>query len=252
MRASMVNASVANQKYLVSTLVLTMEMIKISLIAALIVATEAKFSIKEAAKLLYKEILCRPLDALPLAVPSFLYVVQDNLIVFALSCVDATTYQVTYQARILTTALFARILLNQVLPIKRWLSLLLLMSGVILTQVNFNGEMGDLSWRAQREDATYLLGLLAIGCATMTSGFAGVYNEKVIKNGQQPLLLIRSFQLSLFCVFFAFMGVVIKDGVVVLRQGYFHGYTPFVWLIATMQVSKSLSISLYSSIIPTE
>jgi hypothetical protein len=48
------------------------------------------------------------------------------------------------------------------------------------------------------------------------------------------------------------MGVVIKDGAVVLRQGYFHGYTPFVWLIATMQVSKSLSISLYSSIIPTE
>jgi UDP-sugar transporter A1/2/3 len=33
------------------------------------------------------------------------------------------------------------------------------------------------------------------------------------------------------------MGVVIKDGAVVLRQGYFHGYTPFVLLIATMQVS---------------
>ncbi len=96
MRASMVNASVANQKYLVSTLVLTMEMIKISLIAALIVATEAKFSVREAAKLLYKEIVCRPLDALPLAVPSFLYVVQDNLIVFALSCVDGTTYQVNF------------------------------------------------------------------------------------------------------------------------------------------------------------
>ena len=46
------------------------------------------------------------------------------------------------------------------------------------------------------------------------------------------------------------MGVVIKDGVVILRQGYFHGYTPFVWLIATMQVSKLLSISLHSSIIP--
>jgi UDP-sugar transporter A1/2/3 len=91
MWASMVNAS-ANQKYLVSTLVLTMEMIKVSLIATLIVATEANFSVREAAKLLYKEILCRALDALPLAVPSFLYVVQAKLIVSALSCVDATTY----------------------------------------------------------------------------------------------------------------------------------------------------------------
>jgi UDP-sugar transporter A1/2/3 len=115
----------------------------------------------------------------------------------------------------LTTALFARILLNQVLPIKRWLALLLLTLGVILTQVtvinaivlkgyhalrvtqvNFNGQMGDLSWRVQREDATYLFGLLAIGFASVSSGFAGVYNEKIIKNGQQPLLLIRSFQLS--------------------------------------------------------
>jgi hypothetical protein len=43
-----------------------------------------------------------------------------------------------------------------------------------VTQVNFNGQMGDLSWRAQEEDdATYLLlGLLAIGCA-------GVYIEKI-------------------------------------------------------------------------
>jgi hypothetical protein len=47
-------------------------------------------------------------------------------------------------------------------------------------------------------------------------------------------LLFRSS--GLFCVFFALMGVVIKDGAVVIRQGYFHGYTPFVWLIAAMQV----------------
>jgi UDP-sugar transporter A1/2/3 len=99
MRASMINASAANHKYLVSTLVLTMETIKITLITALIVVTESNFSVIEAAKLLHKEIVCRPLEALPLAVPSFLYVVQDNLIVFALSCVDATTYQVSlYQS----------------------------------------------------------------------------------------------------------------------------------------------------------
>jgi UDP-sugar transporter A1/2/3 len=50
-------------------------------------------------------------------------------------CFTCMNDQVTYQARILTTALFARILLNQVIPVQRWLSLLLLMSGVILTQV---------------------------------------------------------------------------------------------------------------------
>jgi UDP-sugar transporter A1/2/3 len=91
--------SSSSQKYLVSTLVLTMEMIKVSLITALIVVTEGNFSVKEAVKLLHKEIVCRPLEALPLAVPSFLYVVQDNLIIYALSCVDATTYQVIISIR---------------------------------------------------------------------------------------------------------------------------------------------------------
>jgi UDP-sugar transporter A1/2/3 len=98
LRSSMINnassSSDENNKYLVSTWVLTMEMIKVSLITALIVVTQTNFSLRETAVLLDKEILCRPLDALPLAVPSFLYVVQDNLIVYALSCVDATTYQV--------------------------------------------------------------------------------------------------------------------------------------------------------------
>ena len=98
LRSSMINASSSseNKKYLVSTWVLTMEMIKVSLITALIVVTQTNFSLRETAVLVNKEILCRPLDALPLAVPSFLYVVQDNLIVYALSCVDATTYQVNH------------------------------------------------------------------------------------------------------------------------------------------------------------
>jgi UDP-sugar transporter A1/2/3 len=94
LRSSMINASSAENKYLVSTWVLTMELIKVFLIMALIVVTQTNFSLKETTVLVNSEILCRPLDALPLAVPSFLYVVQDNLIVYALSCVDATTYQV--------------------------------------------------------------------------------------------------------------------------------------------------------------
>lgn len=101
MRASMINASATNEKYLVSTLILTMELIKVSLITILIVITQTNFSIRETAVLLHQEILCRPLDTLPLAVPSFLYVVQDNLIVYALSCVDATTYQVNNNRQIM-------------------------------------------------------------------------------------------------------------------------------------------------------
>lgn len=63
-------------------------------------------------------------------------------------------------------------------------------------QLNFDQENGDFSFRSEREGTVYVFGLVAIGCATLTSGFAGVYNEKLIKNGQQSSLLIRSIQLS--------------------------------------------------------
>ena len=36
------------------------------------------------------------------------------------------------------------------------------------------------------------------------------------------------------------MGVVLKDGALVMSQGFFHGYTPFVWLIAAMQVTLTI------------
>ncbi|XP_046439034.1 UDP-N-acetylglucosamine transporter-like isoform X2 [Daphnia pulex] len=243
LRVSMINASASKNEYVVSTLVLTMELIKLSIVLTLLMTVKLKFSVRKTFHLLYNEILCRPIDTFPLAVPSFLYVLQDNLIIYALSCVDAATYQVTYQTRILTTALFARILLNQILPIKKWLSLILLMLGVILTQLNFNEESGDISFRSEKEGSVYFLGILAICCATLTSGFAGVYNEKLIKNGKQPSLLIRSIQLSLFSVFFAFWGVLLKDGDLVSTQGYFYGYSPFVWLIATMQALGGIIVA---------
>lgn len=49
-------------------------------------------------------------------------------------------------------------------------------------------------------ESTYLYGIAAVLSAAMISSFAGVYNEKVLKNGQQPLLFIRSIQLSI-CYF---------------------------------------------------
>lgn len=71
-------------------------------------------------------------------------------------------------------------------------------------KVNFHQEKGIWSLRSENEDATHLFGLLAIGFASLSSGFAGVYNEKIIKNGMQPLLLIRSLQLSKFIFCFIF------------------------------------------------
>jgi Nucleotide-sugar transporter len=50
------------------------------------------------------EIWSQPGEILKLAVPSLLYTVQNNLLYYALSHLDAATFQVGYQVKILTTA----------------------------------------------------------------------------------------------------------------------------------------------------
>ena len=83
------------------------------------------------------EIIQKPGETLKLLVPSGLYTLQNNLLFVALSNLDAATYQVTYQLKILTTALFSVLMLGKKLDSMKWVSLLILMAGVSLVQVNF-------------------------------------------------------------------------------------------------------------------
>jgi len=64
-------------------------------------------------KSLNDEIITVPIELVKLAVPSFLYTLQNNLLYVALSNLDPATFQVGYQLKILTTAVFSVIMLNK-------------------------------------------------------------------------------------------------------------------------------------------
>jgi UDP-sugar transporter A1/2/3 len=84
------------------------------------------------------DIIQKPGETLKLLIPSGLYTLQNNLLFIALSNLDAATYQVTYQLKILTTALFSVLMLGKKLDSIKWISLVILMLGVSLVQVIFN------------------------------------------------------------------------------------------------------------------
>ena len=73
-------------------------------------------------------------DSWKLAIPAALYTIQHSLQYVAISHLDAATLQVTYQFKILPTAIFSILILKRSLTARKWAALALLIFGVALIQ----------------------------------------------------------------------------------------------------------------------
>lgn len=81
--------------YASSTAVVMMEVVKfISCYGVILVENK---SLKGFFRQVYYEVLMSPMELVKCSVPSLVYTVQNNLLYFALTHLDAATYQVCYQ-----------------------------------------------------------------------------------------------------------------------------------------------------------
>jgi hypothetical protein len=94
--------------YLASTAVFVMEVMKFVICCVVIAYQSGGNLIGE----FQDHVFGAPMEIAKLCVPSLLYTVQNNLLYLALTNLDAATYQVCYQLKILTTAIFSAILLH--------------------------------------------------------------------------------------------------------------------------------------------
>ncbi|KXX76076.1 UDP-galactose transporter [Madurella mycetomatis] len=74
-------------------------------------------------------------DSWKLAIPAVLYTLENTLQYVALSNLDAVHFQVLYQLKIITTAVFMVALLGRTLGIRRWMSLVALTIGVSIVSL---------------------------------------------------------------------------------------------------------------------
>jgi len=162
------------------------------------------------------------------SVPSLLYTLQNNLLFIGLSNLSAGLYQVTYQFKILTTAALSFVVLGTRLSAEKWFALFLLTVGVML--VNVSG----MHKASSTDEGNTLVGLAAVIVACFTSGFAGVYTEKILKSSSASLW-IRNMQLALFGMMFAFVIAIKNDGQRIRSDGFTQGYTSLVWTVVVCQ-----------------
>ena len=168
-------------------------------------------------------------DSWKLAIPASLYVLQNSLQYIAISNLDSATFQVTYQFKILPTAIFSVLLLKRTLCPRQWLALALLMVGVAIVQIpaadpalapfqvsrsrfyfprsldNWRRVLGSAAAPLHKRSATYegiqedeglidpqinaVLGLAAAISGCTVSAGASVYFEKILKDSNTPVSL---------------------------------------------------------------
>lgn len=177
-------------------------------------------------------------ELLKVSVPSLLYTLQNNLLFVALSNLSGAVYQVTYQLKILTTAVLSVLILGKTLGATKWAALLTLTGGVSLIQF----PRGNSSSGAQPAEGNSFVGLTAVMSACVTSGLAGVYLEKILKQTDASIWL-RNIQLAMFGTVCAFVGALVADGAKIQQGGFMQGYSPLVWAVIWLQAAGGLVVA---------
>ncbi|KAG1875178.1 nucleotide-sugar transporter [Suillus tomentosus] len=181
-------------------------------------------------------------DCWKLSIPAILYVIQNNLQYVAATNLEAATFQVSYQMKILSTAAFSVILLRKQLSASQWLALLFLAIGVgvvqIQTGVSDTSKASSLLFHETSMNA--LKGFLAVFAACFTSGLAGVYFEMVLKNSQSDLW-IRNVQLSAFSLLPALIPIILsRPSETGFLSSLFENFGAWAWATVAIQVLGGL------------
>lgn len=140
--------------------------------------------------------------------------------------------------KILTTAVFAVLILRKQLRGTQWVALVLLTLGVALVQLSAT-DKGSTSDAGQNR----VLGCTAAIAACCCSGFAGIYFEKILK-GSDVSVWVRNVQLSFLSIPLGVMTSLVNDYSNVTEKGFFHGYDAYVWYLVVLNAVGGLLVAL--------
>ncbi|CCW61224.1 unnamed protein product [Phytomonas sp. EM1] len=172
---------------------------------------------------LYSIVITR--DTLKLLVPAILFTGQNLLIFVGLRHLDPVSFQIWSQVKLLSAALFSVWMLDRHLSWMQWGSLALLTAGILLTQVRGTGspstsvgvskvDYAPRAWEDTLSDKSIMYGtLLGIGSCLISgisSSYAGVYFEKVVKT-TKATLAVRNLQLSIFAIPLAILSILVLE-----------------------------------------
>ena len=175
-----------------------------------------------------------------LAIPSILYLVQNNMLFEAVHNLPTSVYVVCSQGKIITSAFFSVTILGTTISGRQYLALFFLICGMILVQLP-----SEARGNQEKQTEVVLYGLFAVTLACFTSGFAGVFLEKIYKDNKDQIS-VWAKNLQLTCISFplAVLLAVSKDRQAFALGHMLRGFDVIVIAIILLQAAGGLIVAL--------
>uniref|UniRef100_A0A914V7E2 UDP-galactose translocator n=1 Tax=Plectus sambesii TaxID=2011161 RepID=A0A914V7E2_9BILA len=228
----------------------------VKLITCILIVIVQESSVQKCFRMMNEQIVRQPMDTLKVCIPSIIYTIQNNLLYIAVSNLAAATFMVTYQLKILTTALFSVTMLRRPLSRLQWVALVILFVGVSVVQLQEQkaGAESPSPTASGAPNSTKApispdrvqsptVGLMAVIVACMLSGFAGIYFEKILK-GSDVTVWMRNIQLSVLAIPISYLTMQAKDGAVVASKGMMVGFDSLIWIIVLVYAVGGLTVAV--------
>lgn len=118
------------------------------------------------------------------------------------------------------------------------------LDGLTKRSATYEGIQEDLG--LNKPAMNYSIGLSAVLIAAVISGLTGVYFEKVLKESTAYVTVwTRNVQLSFYSLFPALIiGVILKDGEEITKNGFFDGYNTVVWTAIVFQAFGGVLVAM--------
>ncbi|ESS68554.1 CMP-sialic acid transporter [Trypanosoma cruzi Dm28c] len=197
-------------------------------------------------------------SAFRMLLPALLYGFQNCCVYLALANIEPTLFQVTYQSRIIITAVFMSVFLRRCFLFRQWVALVVLALGVSVAQLGDRTASGAERSPERSFKGDYTVGIVATILSAIASSAASVIMESFLKSRSSSMSLFTStknLHLALhsvlcFAVFQALNGSV--GGFMEPRNAsfidavrtYFRGFDGLVWVMLVVQAIGGLLVAV--------
>jgi len=174
-----------------------------------------------------------------------MYGIMNILSFIALRNIDAGTFTIFAQLKILTTATFSKLMLDRKYSVAKWRALVELILGALLFSSHIFSTEDDNTTATSsttKTTANQLLGILAVITEVTTSGFASIYFEKVIKTSKDNLTIWeRNLQLAFGSIIIYLAFILYHKGETV---GYGGGWTQITLILSVLGAAGGFLVAL--------